>query len=447
MRKIAVLLSIFTLQITFCSSQISDPSGLLKQKLENRANSKIDRALDKALDKTEEGVKNGSKKKDKKTNDSAGSNSDEKNLNSSNKKGSEPTNAAGASQEPSFKTYSKFDFVSGEKVIAFDDFANTNVGDFPADWNTNASAELVKIDSRPEKWFYMSQDGFFAPDYVTNMPENFTLEFDVFTRYKSNNMLSYGFYISAAENAKVELSNAYPSNGIHFAWNAASSAARYFVYENGTVVGSNESLVVPEFECGGDNYEKPSLVHISVWRQKTRLRIYVNEKKVLDLPKALDIKLKYNVFKLGSQYMNYSTSDNKDEFMVSNVRYAIGAPDTRSKLITEGKFVTRGIVFDLNSDKIKANSYGTIKEIATVLIENPLLKIKIVGHTDSDGDNAANLTLSQKRAESVKKTLASEFGIATDRMQTEGKGETEPSDDNNTPQGKANNRRVVFLKM
>jgi len=279
------------------------------------------------------------------------------------------------------------------------------------------------------------------------MPENFTLEFDVFNRYRSNNLLTYGFYITAAENAKVELSNAYPNNGIYFAWSGANSAARYFLYENGEVVGSNESLIVPELDCHGDNYEKPSLVHISIWRQKSRLRLYVNERKVLDLPKTFNIKLKYNVFKLGSQYMNYSSSDNKDEFMVSNIRYAIGAPDTRSKLITEGKFVTRGIIFDLNSDKIKANSYGTIKDIANVLIENPTLNIKIVGHTDSDGDNATNLVLSKKRSESVKKILSTEFGIVNSRMQTDGKGELEPSNDNNTPQGKANNRRVEFLKL
>ena len=133
--------------------------------------------------------------------------------------------------------------------------------------------------------------------------------------------------------------------------------------------------------------------------------------------------------------------------MVSNVRYAVGAPDTRSKLITEGRFSTTGILFDVNSDRIKASSEGTLKEIAQVLKENPTVKIKIIGHTDADGADAANQTLSEKRAVSVKNTLSADFGIAADRMTTEGKGESQPVDKNDTPQGKANNRRVEFLKL
>jgi OmpA-OmpF porin, OOP family len=75
------------------------------------------------------------------------------------------------------------------------------------------------------------------------------------------------------------------------------------------------------------------------------------------------------------------------------------------------------------------------------------VKVRIVGHTDSDGDDNSNLDLSKRRAASVKSSLASEFGIEEARMETDGKGETEPVSDNNTPQGKANNRRVEFIKI
>ena len=145
--------------------------------------------------------------------------------------------------------------------------------------------------------------------------------------------------------------------------------------------------------------------------------------------------------------MNFSEAENKDEFMVSNIRYAVGAPDTRNKLLTEGKLVTRGILFDVNADKIKPESYGVLKEIGAVLKENPAVKVKIIGHTDADGDDAKNLDLSKRRAASVKNALSAEFGIETARMETDGKGETQPSDPNTTPQGKANNRRVEFVKL
>ena len=75
------------------------------------------------------------------------------------------------------------------------------------------------------------------------------------------------------------------------------------------------------------------------------------------------------------------------------------------------------------------------------------MKVKIVGHTDADGDDNSNLELSQKRAASVKAALVTEFAINEDNLQTDGKGEAEPVDKNNTAEGKANNRRVEFIKI
>ncbi len=115
--------------------------------------------------------------------------------------------------------------------------------------------------------------------------------------------------------------------------------------------------------------------------------------------------------------------------------------------MTEGKFVTRGILFDVNSDKIKPESAGVLKEIGTVLKENPTVKVKIVGHTGADGDDKANMELSKRRAESVKNYLVKELGITADNLTTEGKGESQPVDKNDTAEGKANNRRVEFIKM
>ena len=225
------------------------------------------------------------------------------------------------------------------------------------------------------------------------------------------------------------------------------SLGQEYAVENGETVNQNEGLKVKDLDCIVAGNLEPTKVKFSIWRQKSRLRIYVNENKVLDIPQAFDAKSKYNVFKLGTKYMNYSENENKDEFMVSNIRYAVGAPDTRNKLITEGKLVTRGILFEVNSDEIQSSSYGTLKEIATVLKENPDIKVKIIGHTDSDGDEKANLTLSQNRALAVKNILSAEFKIEASRMETDGKGEAEPSDSNKTSIGKANNRRVEFIKL
>jgi outer membrane protein OmpA-like peptidoglycan-associated protein len=182
-------------------------------------------------------------------------------------------------------------------------------------------------------------------------------------------------------------------------------------------------------------------VHISIWRQRQRVRVYINQEKTWDVPRAIlaDAKLNAVVFFLPG-------ADANMEYFVSNVRMATGAPDTRNKILTQGKWVSHGILFDVNSDRLKGESYGSLKEIATVLTENADLKVQIVGHTDSDGDEAANLDLSKRRAASVKTALATQFGIDAGRMETDGKGEGEPAEPNGTPAGKANNRRVEFIK-
>ena len=113
----------------------------------------------------------------------------------------------------------------------------------------------------------------------------------------------------------------------------------------------------------------------------------------------------------------------------------------------KGKWVTHGILFDVNSASIKAESNGSLKEIANVLKENANVKVKIVGHTDADGSDASNLELSKRRAASVKEALAKEFGIDESRMETDGLGESKPIDKNDNPAGKANNRRVEFVKI
>lgn len=182
-------------------------------------------------------------------------------------------------------------------------------------------------------------------------------------------------------------------------------------------------------------------VHVAMWRQKERLRIYLNENKSWDIPKAISPEAKLNAFLLFIQL----TGD--WHFLVSNIRLAVGAADTRKKILEQKKWVTHGILFDVNSATIKPESYGTLKEMGDVMKEYADLKVKIVGHTDADGKDADNLDLSKRRAASVKESLTKDFGIDGSRMETDGKGESEPIDKNDTPAGKANNRRVEFIKL
>ena len=111
----------------------------------------------------------------------------------------------------------------------------------------------------------------------------------------------------------------------------------------------------------------------------------------------------------------------------------------------KGSFSTNAILFASGSDKILPQSNEVMTQIADALKQSTDMKITIIGHTDSDGDDASNLALSKKRANAVKMKLAS-MGINASRLTADGKGESEPVADNSTTTGKAQNRRVEFIK-
>ena len=441
MKNIFTLGTALLIAIGF-SAQI-DVGGMVKNKVNQRIEQKTNEAIDKTLDETEDGVKDAAKGNKK----------------SKGKKGSTEEGAVGDTQEesgntsakpgatPTLKTYGKFDFVPGEKIIVEDNFSHVAVGDFPMEWNTNSGGEVVTIEGQQGKWLQISKEGVFMPDYITDLPENFTMQFDVMVNEDFNfysGSLDFTF-INAANRQKLNDYGrfSHPGNGVRVFMHPqdAGNTNGYVGIQTWDKDGGdliNNTVTTSQFF----HSTKP-LVHVSIWRQKQRLRVYFNEEKVLDIPRAFDAATKYNAMSMCLGGVHQA----QDKYLLSNIRLAVGAPDTRSKLITEGKLVTRGILFDSGSDKIKPESYGTLKDIAAVLTENPDVKVQIIGHTDSDGEDAANLELSKKRAAAVKEALTKEFQIDASRMQTDGKGESQPTDKNDTSVGKANNRRVEFVKV
>lgn len=449
--KISVLMSFFLiLGISKIPAQIviTNPGRVAERAVENRANQKVYQGVDKGFDKIEEGIGNLFKKKKKEEKPAQNQQktseiSDNQDINSQS-----DGNAISKEKKPSLQTYSKFDFISGEKVIVQEDFSQDEVGDFPAKWNTNSTGELVTVEGTKVKWLSLSKAGTFMPEFITSIPENFTLEFDLLVNNEFN------FYSTEFKVAMVTLTNPKdftqwnrfkhnPITGTEVGFHptsAGSSSGRteFEVFNNSTHSEMKNEINTNQFFAKQNNF-----AHVSIWRQKQRLRVYLNEEKVWDLPRAMDLAVNYNslVFYL------HDFHKAEDRYLISNLRLAVGAPDTRNKLITEGKFVTTGITFDVNSSTIKPESYGTLKTIAQVLQDNADVRVKIIGHTDSDGDDNANMNLSKKRSEAVKAILSSDFGINSNRLESDGKGESQPVGDNKTSEGKANNRRVEFVKL
>ena len=122
-----------------------------------------------------------------------------------------------------------------------------------------------------------------------------------------------------------------------------------------------------------------------------------------------------------------------------------GCPDKARVTVRNGRLVIFGkIQFASGSDGILPKSEQLVDEMASALKDHPELKrVEIRGHTDSTGDDFFNLKLGQERAESVKKALVKR-GVAPVRLTPKGYGESDPIAPNETPAGRAKNRRVEF---
>ncbi len=118
-------------------------------------------------------------------------------------------------------------------------------------------------------------------------------------------------------------------------------------------------------------------------------------------------------------------------------------PGATVERVGEGIQVTfdSGLLFDFDSDRVRSDAAVNLNELAASLLKNPNSDVLIVGHTDSRGEDAYNMNLSQRRANSASAYLQSR-GVPASRIRTSGRGETEPVGSNDTNAGMQANRRV-----
>ena len=429
------MLVLFSLAFSAEAQIKVDLKKKIEQQVNKRLNQKADQAIDKTLDTVEDSIA-----ADLKKNGNAGQDATGTGNQAGAAAGTSDQNAgggAGSQQQTSLQSYSKYDFIPGEKVIFFDDFSQDAVGDFPALWNTNGSAEVVTTNLFPGNWMKFVMDQCVWTDELLKLPDNYTIEFDVIPigGLEGPGMSGWHMKLMQAKNAKAWDGGSAPGQGGFQLKVEYFGRPSYHTWLYGTECEkSNLSGYVD-----GEQYKEKinQKYHIAIWVQKSRIRLYQDQNKIVDLPRAFPT----GCVKPDRLRFEYGAA------MISNIRIAVGAPDMRNKLMTEGKLVTYGLYFDVNKDVVKPESYGTLKEIAGILNEVPDVKVKIAGHTDSDGADAANLDLSKRRAASVKNELVKSFGVNGDRLVTDGMGESQPVATNDTPANKALNRRVEFIKL
>ncbi len=375
----------------------------IADKLKNKVNEKIDAKINKTADQVATGKKAKPEAKE------------------SEEASAEESPAEDAGTETKAKVWSKYDFVPGDKVLFSDNLKGEENGEFPSRWDLkNGNAEVASFGGT-DVINLVSNGSAISPLMKTEnwLPETFTVEMDLYFDSDNPN-INYEIYFVEELNKYNEATHGMfwdpiivSAEGVHFSKFGSKSA---------------------ELEAAGT---KNQWRHVSIAFNKRSMKVYLDQHRLINIPnvvgKPVNMKVKVDRRVEGNT-------------MIKNVFIAEGGKKLYDQVLATGKIVTYGVKFDTNKADIRPESAGTLNSIAKLMQEQPTLKFSVDGHTDSDGDDASNLKLSQQRAESVKAYLISQ-GISADRLKAKGLGESMPITKAATAEAKANNRRVEFVKI
>lgn len=427
MKKLVLILSALLFLIGTTDVQAQWGKKLLKKAgesakraTERNVEKKIDKAVDKTFDSAEDAVtgKGNDSKSEKKTN--AGVQGDAEAKDDGGEAIQEQPQQAKLSAE---MAYAKSDFVAGDEIIFEDDLSGEQMGEFPSQWDLlHGNAEVASIDGVKCINLEAGTSATIAPlmkDMKNYLPDVFTIEFD----YWVNNY---------TETRKIPSQN-YTLN----LYDKDGRSVMRLQFAEGNVYWSYTSASGDNRNGNISQKEKiDSWSHMAVSFNKRAFKAYINGIRVVNVPSmAIPANMKI-----------YNTSWRDHRTLITNIRIAKGAVPLYDRMLTDGKFITYGITFDVGKSTIKPESMGEINRIVTLMKENPDLKFSVEGHTDSTGNEASNLTLSEARSKAIVDKLI-ELGIATDRLTASGKGQSSPIADNGTDEGRAKNRRVEFVKL
>ena len=322
-------------------------------------------------------------------------------------------------------SYAKSDFVAGDEIIFDDPMDNEQLGEFPSQWELiDGVAEVVSINGK--KAILISEWGTkicpLMKDPLNFLGDVFTVEFDLMFPVTEGDYTWLKTKFMKVDNKSEEDEMMY--------FERAASAGRddvhwYWETSRGNSQGEyNMALSANEWN------------HVAFSFNKRAWKVYLNGIRVANVPNVL----------APPGWLLFELDNGNGDTYITNLRIAKGAVPLYDRMMSEGKFVTYGITFDVGKATIKPESMGEINRIVQLMNENPTLKFSVEGHTDSTGNAASNQTLSEQRSQAIVDKLV-ELGIAKDRLTAVGKGQNSPIADNNTDEGRAKNRRVEFVKI
>ena len=330
--------------------------------------------------------------------------------------------------------WANYDFVSGNRVLFVHDFEGTRTGNFPSRIDYIAgNLDVVRLGNGDDANKVLrigegtsengsSGNGCFTVPLPETLPERFTLEFRVMTTDPLRRA-SLDLFSDGSDNTPDTRCN-YPPNPHLY------------------VDGKEQGLQLPGGYGAGKAGEnvgmaKNEWMSVALGCDGPYCKMYINGERVANVPQyEFPRANKLHVFMNVYRYSLY----------IDDLRIAEGGPRSLyDDLESEGFISTTAIRFDTGSATLKPESTGILNDVLDMLQEHDDVRLVVEGHTDSQGSDASNQTLSEQRAEAVVTWLVNR-GVNKDRLDAEGLGESQPTASNDTPEGMAQNRRVVFRK-
>ena len=323
--------------------------------------------------------------------------------------------------------WEKYDFIPGDKIILEDNQENEQNGEFPSRWDLAGGGTIENASFGGQNVIYFKEASsciipFFKNPEKDNLPDIFTVEFDGW--FEPEEYCSYliDFYDHKNQSESIIEINPLVINANH------AGISRI-----------GEGFYPGEEEKG--EITRGFWRHVAISFNIRALKVYLDDARVVNIP---NLGINPEGITICCDGMNSAGAEGKNRF-IKNIRIAEGGVKLYDKLMQDGKIVTSGIRFDVNKASIKPESMGIINSIFQLMKEHPEINLCVEGHTDSDGDDVSNQTLSEKRSQAVVYELT-RMGIETGRFTSKGWGESKPVGPNNTAEGKAANRRVEFVK-
>ena len=427
-----LLMFMAMLAFAFSYSPNVDAQGFLKnlgkkvvEKAKEKAEEKVLEQEDKAIDSVLNGKSEGKDDSEEKASKKANAN--------------ESDNIIEA--DPAAVTSS--DFKRGEVILFEDDVTAETVGEFPSKWDLlDGNAEVKSLGG--VKAIEVTNNGVITP-YIKEegayLPEEFTIEYEFY--YWTGGKDDIGL-----NDMKLCLGN----DADRSSWSGSGGSRCAFALIHGVYDSENHSY---EYNNGsgtdtrstGFDYKfKKGWNKVALSFNKRALKVYLNGQRVVNLPRVLQPT--WMSFQVPFEYENLT--------FIRNVVIAKGAVELYDrnqqsmtaveKAIAEtGKFVTNNILFETGKATLKPESMEEIQKVAEYMKKNPTARFEVQGHTDNQGSDKINDPLSQERAEAVVKALEGQ-GVDPFNLRPVGKGSHEPVADNSTEAGRAQNRRVEFIK-